>query len=191
MRTGLVSVLVIGTLVTMLSAPSNAAAKSYITISPESGPPGTMVQVVGFGFRPQHEVRIELIGSKLLPTEPRHQYGFILRDEAELPPTLPLATVMPDEHVEFAISVTLPSLQEIREKLIADDNRVEIIGIAPRRSGSFLVTRAYFEMTDATLASTSVDADSSSGLPGETLWGSLGLAAIASLAIVWRSRMLR
>ena len=184
MRNGLLSVLVIGILVTMLSAAPSASAKSGINISPGTGPEGTMVRVEGFGFRPEQEVRIALIGDV---------HGVILRDETELPARMLLATVTPNENYDFVATVTLPSWTAIREALAPNSNRLEIIAItSSERDGSFFVARTYFTVSGATFLAADSSVVSDSSFPLWPFWASLGtVAGIASLAIVWRSRMLR
>ena len=195
MRTGLVSVLVIGTLLTMFSAPPNASAKSGINISPGTGPEGTTVRVDGFGFRPGQEVRIALIESRQLSTSPLDVNGVILWDEAELPAALLLTTVTPtpNDNYDFVATVTLPSWEAIREALAPNSNRLEIIAItAPDYNGRFLVARTYFTISGATFRAAESSVISDSSFPLWPFWASLGaVAGIASLAFVWRSRMLR
>ena len=195
MRTGLVSVLVIGTLLTMLSVPSDASAKAGITISPGTGPEGTTVRVDAFGFRPGEEVRIALIASRHLSTSPRDVNGVILWDETELPATLLLTAVTPapNDDFYFVATVTLPSWETIREALAPNTNRLEIIAITtPNRDGRFLVARTYFTISGATFLAAESSAGSDSSFPLWPFWASLGaVAGIASLAFVWRSRMLR
>ena len=193
MRNALLSVLVIGILVTMLSAPSNVSAKTSINISPGTGPEGTTVRVEGLGFRPAQEVRIALIGSRQLSTSPRDVNGVILRDATELPAALLLTTVTPDENSSFVTTVTLPSWPAIRETLAPNTNRLEIIAITtPNRDGRFLVARTYFTISGATFLAADSSVVSDSSFPLWPFWASLGaVAGIASLAFVWRSRMLR
>lgn len=193
MRNGLVSVLVVGILVTMLSAPPNASAKAGITISPGTGPEGTTVRVEGFGFRPYQEVRIALIGSRQLSTSPRDVGGVILWDETELPAALLLTTITSNDNYDFVAMVTLPSWAAIREALAPNSNHFEVIAItAPDYNGRFLVARTYFTISGATFLAAESAVGSSSSFPLWPFWASLGVVAgIASLAIVWRSRMLR
>ena len=193
MRNGLLSVLVIGILVTMLSAPPNVSAKTSINISPGTGPEGTTVRVEGLGFRPEQEVRIALIGSRQLSTSPLDIRGVILRNETELPAALLLTTVTPNENSSFLTTVTLPSWSTIREALAPNTNRLEIIAItSSNRDGSFLVARTYFTISGATFLAAESAVGSDSSFPLWPFWASLGaVAGIASLAIVWRSRMLR
>ena len=196
MRAGLVSALVIGILVlTMLSAPRNVSAKSGITISPGMGPEGTTVQVDGFGFRPGREVRIALIASRQLSTSSWDIGGVILWDEAELPAVLLLTTVTPapNDNYDFVATVTLPSWETIRETLAPNINRLEIIAIpTPDFDGRFLVRRAYFTISGATFRAAESSVGSDSSFPLWPFWASLGaVAGIASLAFVWRRRMLR
>ena len=195
MRTGLVSVLVIGTLLTMFSAPPNASAKSGINISPGTGPEGTTVRVDGFGFRPGQEVRIALIESRQLSTSPLDINGVILWDEAELPAALLLTTVTPtpNDNYDFVATVTLPSWEAIREALAPNSNRLEIIAItAPDYNGRFLVARTYFTISGATFRAAESSVISDSSFPLWPFWASLStVAGIASLAYVWRGRMLR
>ena len=195
MRNGLLSVLVIGILVTMFSAPPNASAKAGISISPDTGPEGTTVRVDGFGFRPGQEVRIALIGSRQLSTSPRDVNGVILWDETDLPAVLLLTTVTPapDDNFDFVATVTLPSWAAIREALAPNSNRLEIIAISTSdRDGRFLVARTYFTISGATFRAAESSVGSDSSFPLWPFGASLGaVAGIASLAIVWRSRMLR
>jgi hypothetical protein len=193
MRNGLLSVLVIGTLLTMLSAPPNASAKSGIIISPDTGPEETTVRVEGFGFRPGQEIRIALIGSRHLSTSPRDVNGVILWDETELPATLLLITVTPNENYDFVATVTLPSWAAIREALAPNSNRLEIIAITSSDpDGRFLVARTYFTISGATFRAAEAGVGSDSSFPLWPFWASLGtVAGIASLAFVRRGRMLR
>ena len=195
MRTGLVAVLVIGILVTMLSAPSNASAKSGINISPRTGPEGTTVRVDGFGFRPGQEVRIALIESRQLSTSPLDVNGVILWDEAELPAALLLTTVTPtpNDNFDFAATVTLPSWTAIRAALAPNTHRLEIIAITtPNRDGRFLVARTYFTISGATFLAAESAVGSDSSFPLWPFWASLGtVAGIASLVYVWRGRILQ
>ena len=196
MRTGLVSVLVIGILVlTMLSAPPDVSAKAGISISPDTGPEGTTMRVDGFGFRHGQEVRIALIGSRQLSTNPLNVNGVILWDETELPAALLLTTVTPapTDNFDFVATVTLPSWEAIREALAPNSNRLEIIAITkPNRDGRFLVARTYFTISGATFRAADSSIGSDSGFPFWPFWASLGtVAGIASLAFVWRGRMLR
>ena len=193
MRNGLLSVLVICILATMLSAPPNVSAKTSINISPGTGPEGTTVRVEGLGFRPELEVRIALIGSRQLSTSPRDVNGVILGDETELPAALLLTTVTPNDNSHFVTAVTLPSWAAIREALDPNSNRLEIIAITSSdRDGSFLVARTYFTISGATFRATESSVGSDSSFPLWPFWASLGaVAGIASLAFVWRSRMIR
>ncbi len=193
MRNGLLSILVIGTLLTMLSAPPNASAKSGINISPDTGPEGTTVRVEGFGFRPGQQIRIALIGSRHLSTSPRDVNGVILWDETDLPAALLLTTVTPNENYDFVATVTLPSWAAIREAFAPNSNRLEVIAIMPPgRDASFLVTRAYFTVSGATFPAAESGTSSGGSFPLWPFWASLGaVAGIASLAFVRRGRMLR
>ena len=189
MRTLVASFVVIGILVATLTLPSKVAAKTSITISPESGPPGTTVRIEGFGFPLQEKVDIAFIASGRLSTNPRDEYGLILRDGTQLSSTLHLASVTPAEETTFITSVSLPSLQEVKEVLGSDDTGFEIIATTPTDGGGIFVARAYFTMTGTVAQGTNGSLFSGSSVS----LSAAGLAVVttAILAIGWRIRTTR
>lgn len=189
MRTLVTSFVVIGILVATLTLPSKVAAKTSTTISPESGPPGTTVRIEGFGFPPQEDINIALIASGQLSTDPRDEFGLILRDDSQLSIALHLTTVRADEQTEFITTATLPSLEAIEKTVSSDKGGFEIIATVPTDGGGIFVARAYFTITGT--AALGTDGSLFSGSSARLSAAGLAIVTTALLAIAWRIRTTR
>jgi hypothetical protein len=178
-----IAITAVTALVVALSGPT-ASAKTALQISPQSGPPGTVVRVQGIGgFEPGHEARIALVRA------PSHELPFTVASEESLPPSLPLGTASPSANYEIDSVVTMPSPSELAETFGETDADYTVVAIGKNSQikGVFLA-RADFTLTGlipprAGVPSASHDAH----LPVRALLASLGLAAGAVLT-VWRIR---
>ena len=189
-RIPFVPLFVIVVLVATLALPSNVAAKTSITVSPESGSPGMTVQIQGTGFPPREDIDIALIALGELSTDPRDENSLIVREASQLSNTLHLATVRADEHTEFIATVTLPSPETIQEAGRSSSNdRFEIIATTPTNGGGIFVARASFTMTAIGLSDT--DGNSFFSLPIIFLAAGLAAVAAAVSTFVWRRRTTR
>ena len=185
-----------GALIALNGQATSVSAKSGITISPDLGPAGTIIDVQGFGFRPHEQVRISLVQARTLSTSSYHEWGLTVPNEAKLPATLHLATVTPNKNYNFSTTVTLPPFDEIQKETGATPNALEIIATVTNRDGNIFVARSYFTMEGADISSGAGSfhaavgaAATSSDLPAWPFLVSLGMAGAALLLVV--SNMIR
>ncbi len=189
MRAPFAPLFVIVVLVATIALPSDVAAKTSITVSPQSGSPGTTVEIVGFGFPPQEDINIGLIASGQLSTDPRDEFGLIVRDDSQLSNALHLATVRADEHSEFITTAKLPSREKIEGAFSSGEGGYEIIATLPTDGGGIFVARASFTMTAGSLSDTS----GGSFFSPLVIFLAAGLAVAAATlsALAWRRRTTR
>ena len=155
----------IATAVFVIAVPAPSEAKTYIQLSPDSGPTASSVQVSGFGFA-SGEVRIALAPLYAEPTS-----GFL--DSLPENEMVTLATVAV-RNGGFERTVTLPGSQGF-----AWGKQVEILVIQadpPTSSAGFFVASATFSIT----ALADLPAAGGGASAGDSTLGWLAVALLSS-----------
>ncbi len=173
-------------IVSLFGAAGEAEAKTFVTISPQSGPPGSTVLVRGENFG-NGEVRIELAA----PLSPPGGRGFV--DEGEALPAMLRLTSVTSANGEFETSVTLPSADELEQLISADGPQVDILAVQPlqpghSRSPGFFITGQTFTFTDIDPSSSGTSSGDSFVSPAILISAGVIAAAAALFTVVRRRR---
>ncbi len=189
MRFNALPIVTLIVIVSLFGAAGEAEAKTFVTISPQSGLPGSTVLVRGENFG-NGEVRIEL-AAPLSSLEAPDGRGFVDEGEA-LPATLRLTSVT-SANGEFETSVILPSIDELEQLISADGPQVDILAIQPLQPGhsresGFFITGQTFTFTDLDLSSSTTNSGDSFVSPAILISAGVIAAAAALFTVVRRRR---
>ncbi|MCH8025699.1 MAG: hypothetical protein IH866_02785 [Chloroflexi bacterium] len=189
MRLNALPIVVLIVIVSLVSGAREAQAKTFVTISPQAGPPGSTVLVSGENFG-NGEVRIEVAPARSLPEATG---GGMFADEGDaLSATLRLASVT-SAHGVFETSVTLPAVDELEQQFGADGRQVDILAIQPlqpghSRSPGFFITGQTFTFTDPDLSSSATNSGDSFVSLAILISAGVIAAAAAFFAVLKRRR---
>jgi hypothetical protein len=113
--------------VALAALPSGVGAKTFVTLNPDSGPSGSVIQVTGENFA-NGDVQLAVAAAGSLLDRDRGD-GFI-DDEQALPDRIDLKTVTTVDG-SFSTGVVLPSWERIQQVAGIDAQRLEIVAFQP------------------------------------------------------------
>ncbi len=189
MRFNALPIVALIVIVSLLGTAGEADAKTFVTISPQSGPPGSTVLVRGENFG-DGEVRIELAPARSLPEATG---GGTFADDGDALPAMLRLTSVTSVRGSFEANVTLPSVDELEQLISADGLQVDILAIQPLQPGhsresGFFITGQTFTFTDLDLSSSATNSGGSFVSTAILISAGVIAAAAALFTVVRRRR---